>query len=146
MLGTRILLMPRVSKSVFLPLTCLTGLPSKWKRNASSHPFTTEHWKLELLNVLCWDCYFTCLQAKTIVNEFSYGQDKIKAATTVRTEIQFLFDIEFELFGRMIDPENFSLVTSQMRLVEQQRVHDSIGVLSLFHPDNPTGSFQTLDF
>ena len=97
--------------------------------SVKSSLFMTEHWKLELLEVLCWDYYFSCVQAKSIVNTFTYGQDKVKAATDV--------------FGRIVDPENFTIVTAQMRQAEQNIVNESIGVLSLFHPQNPTGALAS---
>ena len=53
-------------------------------RTIKSSLFMTEHWKVELLAALCWDYYFTCEQAKRVVETFTYGQDKVRAATAVR--------------------------------------------------------------
>eukprot|EP00210_Caulerpa_lentillifera_P002102 g2017.t1 len=92
----------------------------------SNKVFVTDTWKLELLEVLCWDYYFTCEQASSIVKTFTYARDKVKAATMV--------------FGRIVDPENFSVVTKGLRRVEEELINESIGVLSFFHPENPTGN------
>ena len=110
--------------------------------SAKSGLFRTEHWKLELLEVLCWDHYFSSDNAKSIVDTFTYGRDKVRACTTVITSLASSLSIPshyFKIFGRVVDPENFTKVTAGMRQIEQDTVNDSIGVLSLFHPDNPTG-------
>lgn len=49
---------------------------------------------------------------------------------------------KLQVFGRIVDPEHFSIVTKGLRRVEEELVNESIGVLSLFHPDNPTGHQQ----
>lgn len=51
---------------------------------------------------------------------------------------------KLQVFGRIVDPEHFSVVTKGLRRVEEELVNESIGVLSLFHPDNPTG-YQQFD-
>lgn len=58
----------------------------------SAKVFVTDAWKQELLEVLCWDYYFTCKQASAIVNTFTYGRDKVKAATMVFQRLCYLLD------------------------------------------------------
>lgn len=73
-----------------LPLTC-EEFESLWSRLALSqrdgngHIAITDTWRLELLNVLCCDCFFTSSQANTIVTSICRGDDKVDAAVRVRT-------------------------------------------------------------
>jgi hypothetical protein len=53
----------------------------------------SEKWKLGLLGVLAADYYFSSAQARAVVADFAYGQDRVEAAVQV--------------FGRVMDPEFF---------------------------------------
>eukprot|EP00775_Hariotina_reticulata_P004522 gene4522-4774_t len=91
----------------------------------------TDGWKLQLLQVLIQDCFFTSTQARAIVKAFSYGEDKIDAAVKV--------------FGCVVDPQNFSQqVYSIMAPWQVEQADNRIGCLKLFSPDNPTGKYSLL--
>lgn len=53
------------------------------KHVGSTELMMTDHWKLDLLHVLCWDNYFNSEQARSTVECISYNDDKVEAAVTV---------------------------------------------------------------
>lgn len=75
--------------------TSSTGSGSSATRSRSDAPqrVLSEKWKLGLLGVLAADYYLSSAQARAVVADFAYGQDRVEAAVQV--------------FGCVMDPEFF---------------------------------------
>jgi hypothetical protein len=87
----------------------------------------TDGWKLELLDTICLDLYFTCEQAKEVVESMEYGAMKVAAAS--------------RMFTRIVDAEEWHRVENALNESEQDLLNEQLGVVTLFNAKNPTGHY-----
>jgi hypothetical protein len=92
------------------------------------YPTVTDGWKLELLDTLCQDFYFTSRQAREIIESVDYADSRVTAAVRI--------------FTRITNPEDWEERTICI-LTEAQRhdVQEQLGMVQLFNPKNPTGRY-----
>ncbi|GMH42658.1 hypothetical protein BSKO_10577 [Bryopsis sp. KO-2023] len=90
----------------------------------------SDRWKLGLLSILCHDYFFTSRQVLRILNCFSYDSEKIDAAVMI--------------FTRVMDLDQFHIVTESLRPAQEEIMLERLGVLSLFHSENPTGRYDLM--
>jgi hypothetical protein len=87
----------------------------------------TDGWKLELLDTICLDLYFTCEQAKQVVESIYYGAAKVSAAS--------------RMFTRIVDAEEWHRVEEALSASEQDLLNEQLGLITLFNAKNPTGHY-----
>ncbi|GMH42894.1 hypothetical protein BSKO_10813 [Bryopsis sp. KO-2023] len=129
----------------------------------ADHP-PTDMWKLELLRVLCSDFFFKSSQAKQVLQRFGGASEKVQAAIMVLSKIQRLgyfgqclnltmrnFQTKrsecrtrISIFSRLVDPEMFHVVIEDLHLACRDEIYSGLGILSLFHPENPTGRYKLI--
>lgn len=49
-----------------------------------------------------------------------------------------------QIFCRLVDPESFHVALSTLSAAHREATYEKLGVLSLFHPDNPTGKYDLI--
>ena len=91
------------------------------------YPVATDGWKLELLDTLCLDHFFTASQARHILESIDYADSRVVAAARV--------------FTRVTDTENWPHAVAVLTGAQQHELHTMLGVLSFFSPRNPTGRY-----
>lgn len=88
---------------------------------------STDGWKLELLDTLCLDHYFTVSQATAVLRAFDFSEAKEAAAA--------------RLFSRVTNPEDWFVVLAAFPARAQDRIQARIGVVDVFNPKNPSGRY-----
>jgi len=92
------------------------------------HSSVTDDWRLELVRLMTTATHFSAQQADVIIRKFSWtGLMKQEAA--------------FLIFGRLYDPQNLETALKSMSESEQETFMHRLGMLAIFHPRNPTGSY-----
>jgi hypothetical protein len=91
------------------------------------HPVATDGWKLELLDTLCLDHYFTAEQARRILGSIDYADSRVVAAARV--------------FTRITDTENWPRALDLLTGIQQHELNGMLGVTAFFSPRNPTGQY-----
>lgn len=87
----------------------------------------TDDWKLELLDTLCLDHYFTVGQACAVLRAFDSSEPKEAAAA--------------RLFGRVTNPEDWHVVLANFPPRQHERIQERIGAVDVFNPKNPSGRY-----
>jgi hypothetical protein len=87
----------------------------------------TDGWKLELLDTICLDLFFTCQQARHVVESMDFGNAKVGAAS--------------RMFTRIVDAEDWHSVEKVLTTAEQELLNEQLGVVQLFNAKNPTGRY-----
>lgn len=90
-------------------------------------PSVSDGWKLELLDTLCLDVYFTCAQVRRVVESIEYADLRVPAACRV--------------FTRVLDPEEWREAEAALTRVQREDVQTLLGVASVLNPKNPTGRY-----
>ena len=92
------------------------------------YPVATDGWKLELLDTLCLDNFFTAEQARRILESIDYADSRVTAAA--------------RMFTRVTDTENWHRAVDVLTGAQQHELHAMLGVMSFFAPRNPTGHYK----
>jgi Domain of unknown function (DUF4476) len=87
----------------------------------------TDGWKMELLDTVCLDNYFTCSQVNQVLQSIDYAETRITA--TVR------------MFSRIVNPEDFTVALNILTGAQMEEIQSRLGVLRIFNPKNPTGCY-----
>ena len=81
-------------------------------------PPVTDGWKLELLEALCLDFFFSAKQAATIIATIDYADSRVTAAARV--------------FARIVDLENWHEVAiAGLTPVQQHELHAQLGAVEV---------------
>lgn len=106
----------------FVMLLCRLVTPTH------GYPSVTDGWKLELLDTLCLDHYFTAEQARRVLESIDYADSRVVAAARI--------------FTRVTDTENWPRATDVLTGVQQHELHALLGFMYYFAPRNPTGHYK----
>eukprot|EP00892_Ulva_mutabilis_P004358 jgi/Ulvmu1/2294/UM013_0141.1 len=116
------------------PETCVplsaADFDAVWTRlvaDAGAAVAATDGWKLELLDTLCLDHYFTVAHACSVLRSFD-SPDAAEAAAV-------------RLFSRVTDPEDWHTVLAGFAPQQAERVQERLGVVDVFNPKNPSGRY-----
>ena len=90
-------------------------------------PSVSDGWKLELLDTLCLDVYFTCAQVRQITESIEYADSRVTAACRV--------------FTRVLDPEDWREAEAALTPAQRDEIQSLLGVASVFNSKNPTGRY-----
>jgi len=99
-----------------------------WVALVHNNVEASDEWRLALVRILSKDNYFTAKQVGWILNDISWEAEKMEAAMT--------------LFGRISDPENIDDLLHGLNKDQQRALFKRLGALAVFHPNNPTGTYD----
>lgn len=102
-------------------------VPCSLVTNTQTAATITDGWKLELLDTLCLDNYFTVAHVCAILRSFDFAEPKEAAAA--------------RLFSRITNPEDWHVVLGCFPPRQQERIQERLGVVDVFNPKNPSGRY-----
>eukprot|EP00899_Mesostigma_viride_P004543 jgi/Mesvir1/1408/Mv14409-RA.1 len=86
-----------------------------------------DSWRLNLVQIMCYDHFFTARQAGELLSYFEWSSEKLEAAGS--------------MFARVVDPQRIESMTAGFKPAEAEEFFSRLGVLALYQPRNPTGRY-----